>query len=275
MNTTVSVIIPTYNRRALLKRAVESVLEQSYRDFELIVVDDGSTDGSAALVEGLGGAPRCLRQDHRGQAAARNRGIAEARGPLIAFLDSDDWWDREKLSVQVTAMENEPRYGVSHTQEIWYRGGEILPQKAKHRKYGGWIFERCLPLCAVSPSTAIVRKSLFDTVGLFDESFPCCEDYDLWLRASARHPFLLVDRALTLKEGGRPDQVSRIHRVGIDRFRIKALVKVLEEPGLLSDAQRSLAVRELEKKCRIYGNGCIKYGRAGEGRYYLGLMNNQ
>jgi hypothetical protein len=137
------------------------------------------------------------------------------------------------------------------------------------------IFERCLPLCCVSLSTVVARRELFDEVGPFDESLPCCEDYEMWLRVSARHPFLLVDRPLTLKDGGRPDQISRIYRVGMDRFRIRALLKILEEPVLLADGQRESALRELGRKCRIYGEGCIRHGREEEGRYYLGLIRGQ
>ena len=274
MRPLVSVVIPTFNRRRLLERAVESVLAQSFSDLELIVVDDGSTDTTPEFVSGLGPPVRCIRQLRRGPAAARNRGIRAARGEFVAFLDSDDWWEPEKLAVQIGAMRREPDFPISHTQELWFRRGELLPQKKKHRKHRGMIFDRCLPLCCVSLSTVVARKSLFDEVGPFDESLPCCEDYEMWLRVSARHPFLLVDRPLTLKDGGRPDQLSRVYRVGMDRFRIRALLKILGEPGLLSDEQRLLAARELSRKCRIYGEGCIRHGREDEGRYYLGLTRD-
>ena len=271
MNLSVSVIIPTFNRSALLKRAVESVLAQSYRGFELMVVDDGSDDDTPELVAGFEDSIRYIRQENRGPSAARNVGITNAGGEFIAFLDSDDWWDREKLAMQMGEMERQPSCLISHTQEIWYRGGSLLNQKKKHRKFHGYIFDKCLPLCAVSLSTVIARRELFGRVGLFDEALPCCEDYDFWLRASVHHPFLLLDRPLTLKDGGRPDQVSHIYRTGMDKFRIRALVKILSEPNLLTPEQRKLALGELERKCRIYGTGCIKHGKMEEGRYHLEL----
>jgi glycosyltransferase involved in cell wall biosynthesis len=271
MKETVTVIIPTYNRASTIHRALDSVLSQTHRGFELIVVDDGSEDHTFRIIRDLGSRVRYVRQERSGPSAARNLGIRMARTDLFAFLDSDDWWDEDKLSVQLEEMEKKPEYLISHTQEIWYRNGNLLTQKKKHRKYHGHIFDTCLPICAVSMSTVVARRDLFDEVGMFDESLPCCEDYDFWLRASVRHPFLLVDEPLTLKEGGRPDQVSWIHRRGMDSFRIQSLLKILGEPALLDDAQRNLALRELERKCRIYGNGCMKHGKAEEGNYYLTL----
>ncbi len=266
-----SVIIPTYNRGPFLRKAIDSVLAQTFRDFELIVVDSRSTDDTPRFLAELGDAVAVLQIARGNPGAARNLGIRSTRAPLIAFLDSDDWWHPEKLAVQIEAMRREPGYPISHTQEIWYSGGRVLPQRPKHRKYHGWIFPRCLPLCAVSPSTVIARRTLFDEIGLFDESLVCCEDYDLWLRASVSRPFLLVNRALTFKDGGRVDQMSRIHRVGMDKLRIRSLVKNISAPGLLSAEQRTLALRELDKKCRIYGQGCLKHGKEKEGKRYLAL----
>ena len=264
----VSVIIPTYNRSGFLKSAIDSVLAQSFRDYELIVVDDGSTDDTLALVRSYGEALVYINQDNRGPSAARNRGIKASRGELIAFLDSDDRWHPEKLLIQVEAMEGEPEYLISHTSEIWYRNGELIQQKKNHKKFSGYIFERSLSMCMVSMSTVIARRELFDHIGYFDEELPCCEDYDFWLRASRRYPFLLVDEPLTFKEGGREDQVSAIYRIGMDRFRIQSIVNLLENESL-SNAQRGEALTELRKKCRIYGNGCIKWGREEDGRRYL------
>lgn len=267
----VSVIIPTYNRAPFLKKAIESVLSQSHHALELIIVDSHSDDETPALLSSFPNRLTVLQIRHGNPGAARNLGIRYACFPLIAFLDSDDWWRRDKLAIQLKAMADNPSHLISHTQEVWYSHGTILRQKRKHRKYHGDIFAHCLPLCAVSPSTVIARRELFDRIGLFDENLVCCEDYDLWLRASIEHPFLLVDEALTFKDGGRDDQMSRIHRVGMDRYRIQALVKILSPPFTLSAEQEHLARRELEKKCRIYGNGCLKHGKKEEGTYYLEL----
>lgn len=271
MKPMVSVIIPTHNRAAFLKKAIDSVLGQSCRDYELVVVDDGSSDGTAELLASYGDRIISVRQENRGPSAARNLGIARARGEFIAFLDSDDWWHPDKLALQLCAMEEEPGFLISHTQEVWYTTGRLLPQKKKHRKYHGDIFDRCLPICSVSLSTVMARRELFERVGLFDESLPCCEDYDLWLRVSVTHPFLLIDEALTFKDGGRRDQLSYLYRMGMDRYRIYALNKVLGEADMLNEYQRGLAIKELKKKCRIYGNGCLKHGREEEGWYYLRL----
>ncbi len=265
----VTIIIPTYNRAALLPRAIESVLNQSHANLELIVVDDGSDDNTAEIINDYGNIIY-IYQQNMGPAAARNRGIKAAAHELIAFLDSDDWFAAEKLAIQSAAMAENSGCLISHTDEIWYRRGRLLNQKKKHRKFGGDIFVRCLPLCAVSMSTVMMRKKIFKRIGLFDESYPCCEDYEFWLRASVEHEFLKIDQPLTLKDGGRPDEISFQFRTGMDKFRIKALLKLLAGSNL-SQEQRKLAEDELVKKCRIYGNGCLKHGRPDEGRYYLEL----
>lgn len=267
----VTVIIPTCNRKHLLRKAIGSVLAQTYPHFELIVVDDGPVDdGTAELVASYGPGIIYKKQENRGPAAARNTGIRTARHELIVFLDDDDRFEPRKLAIQVGAMLKDPASLISHTQEIWYRHGKHLNQKKKHRKNRGDIFAQSLKLCAVSMSTVMVRRELFDRVGLFDEELPCCEDYDFWLRVSVDHPFLLIAEPLTFKDGGRPDQVSRRYRIGMDRFRIRAIEKILSSSALSLD-QRRLARDELVRKCTIYGNGCIKHGRPEEGRYYLDL----
>ncbi|MFH1215835.1 MAG: glycosyltransferase family A protein [Pseudomonadota bacterium] len=269
----ISVIIPTYNRARFLGKAVESVLSQSVRDFELIVVDDGSTDDTACLLDGYGDKLRVIRQENQGPAAARNTGIKASSTPFLAFLDSDDWFVQEKLGLQLTAMEAQPGFLISHTDEIWYRRGKLLNQKKKHARPEGFIFTQCLPLCVVGMSTVMVRREFFDTAGLFDEELPCCEDYDLWLRASVKLPFLKIDEPLTVKQGGRPDQVSVQYRMGMDRFRIRSIVNILQNSALTVD-QRRCAREELDRKSRIYGSGCVKHGRPDEGHYYFDLADS-
>jgi len=266
----VSVIIPTYNRAKRLGKAIDSVLNQSHQDFELIIVDDGSDDNTAEVIESYSSDIVYLRQENSGPAAARNRGIEKARYDLLAFLDSDDWFAKNKLETQMEAMNRNPSYLISHTQETWYRNGNILNQKVKHRKNSGDIFKQSLELCAVGMSTVMMRRETFERYGLFDEDFSCCEDYDLWLRVSAEQEFLLVDEPLTLKDGGRADQVSTIYRVGMDKFRIRAIMKILTS-GRLTEEQTGITLKELEYKCRIYGTGCLKHGKVEEGKYYLNL----
>lgn len=266
----VSVIIPTYNRAQRLGKAIDSVLAQSHQDFELIVVDDGSEDNTDELIENYNSDIVYIRQENSGAAAARNRGIEKARYNLLAFLDSDDWFAENKLKTQIEAMSQNPSCLISHTNEIWYRNGQILNQKLKHKKSSGDIFAQSLELCAVGMSTIMIHKEIFDRYGFFDEGYPCCEDYEFWLRISAEEKFLLVEEPLTSKDGGRDDQLSAIYRTGMDKFRIKAIMKTLAS-GRLTEEQSGIARRELERKCRIYGTGCIKHGRAEEGRYFLNL----
>ena len=265
----ISVIVPTYNRASPLKKTVQSILSQTHQDFELIIVDDGSTDDTDKTIP-KDSRITLIRQENKGPSHARNVGIKKSKGDTIAFLDSDDWWDKNKLEMQFRCMEKNPGYLISYTGEVWYKNGRLFNQKQKHKKFHGYIFDKCLPLCVVSMSTIMIRRELFEKIGLFDESLPCCEDYDFWLRASVEHEFLLIDLPLTSKDGGRPDQLSSIHATGMDKYRIQSIKKLLDR-GLLDEKQQDLATKELRKKCRIYGNGCIKHGREEEGRYYLNL----
>lgn len=264
----VSVIIPTYNRAQKVTRAVASVLYQTFPDYELIVVDDGSRDGTA---EALSPFPsrvlRLVHEENRGVSAARNTGILASRSPLIAFLDSDDYWLPEKLAAQAAFFRDHPEAVACQSREIWIRKGRRVNPRKKHLKPSGDIFIPSLRLCLVSPSSVMMRRSLFDEVGLFDEAFPVCEDYDLWLRITCKHPIHLLDRDLVIKEGGAPDQLSK-SMPGMDRFRIMALLKVLNTGGL-TPMQRDAAIRELRTKCRVYGKGCLARGKREEGERVL------
>ena len=266
----VSVIIPTYNRARILGEAIDSVLSQRYNDFELIVVDDGSTDGTEELVASYLPRLTYLYQEHQGVSAARNRGIASARGEYLSFLDSDDLWIKDKLSSQIHFMESHPECLICYTDEIWIRKGVRVNPMKKHKKYSGMIFEQCLPLCIVSPSSVLIARTLLDAVGTFDESLEVCEDYDLWLRIAARYPIHFIETPLIVKRGGHEDQLSKKLN-GQDRFRIKALTKLLTG-DFISPRQRELAWRELAKKCEIYGKGCIKRGKKEEGEQVLALV---
>lgn len=268
--TMISVIIPTYNRLFFLKKAVKSVLSQSYRDLELIVMDDGSDDGTEKWIQSIRDERiRYFYQENRGVSSARNQGILKSKGGVIAFLDSDDFWKETKLERQLRFMQKN-FCSISHTQEIWYRRGIILNQKKKHRKYSDNLFKKSLDICSISISTIMMQKSLFDSVGLFDESLPACEDYDMWLRMTSRYPVLLFNEELTEKDGGRPDQLSRRIPM-LDRFRIIAIRKLLKSDSLNRE-QTVLALNALQKKCRVYINGCRKHGREEEAAKYEGFL---
>ncbi len=265
----VSVIIPTYNRAAWVKEAEASVLAQTYRDFELLVVDDGSTD---ATLEALAPWRRDLRllrlSARRGVSAARNLGIASARGQWLAFLDSDDLWLPEKLARQMEFLAAHPEILLCQTDEIWVRRGVRVNPPQTHRKAGGWIFPESLKRCLVSPSAVILHRRLIERFGGFDERLPAAEDYDLWLRLTWRLEVGLLPQALVVKRGGHPDQLSR--QWGLDRYRIRALQKVLAEEDL-PQSYRNAAIRTLAAKCAIYAKGCEKRGRFAEARQYREL----
>ena len=254
----VSVVLPTYDRWPMVRAAVESVLAQTYKSFELIILDDGSTDGTLRLLSGCDARARIIRQERRGVAAARNAGVAIAHGKYIAFIDSDDLWFPNKLAVQTNFMEQNPAVVICQTQEIWLRHGVRVNPKNKHQKSSGDIFRRSLDLCLVSPSAVMMTRNLFTTIGGFDEAFPVCEDYDLWLRIAVGHSVELIDVPLVTKRGGHADQLSR-SMWGMDRFRALAIAKLLRA-GLAGE-RRQWALTALRKKLAILADGAKKRGK--------------
>ena len=255
----VSIIIPTYNRAHTLVRALDSVRSQTFGDWELIVVDDGSDDGTADLVADYQEPRfRYFRQPNQGVSSARNLGIRASRALWISFLDSDDYWTNGKLQAQLEALESQPEYSIVYTNEIWIRRGVRVNPRKVHQKYSGWIYRYCLPLCIISPSSILLKRELFRRRGLFDTRLPVCEDYEMWLRLSACHPILYLPQHLIVKTGGHTDQLSR-SRWGLDRFRIQALIQTCQS-GLLTPQQLLWTRRQIVAKATIVGNGCRKRG---------------
>jgi glycosyltransferase involved in cell wall biosynthesis len=266
MTPEVSVIIPTYNRCAMLLEAIDSVLAQTSETFELIVVDDGSTDGTVEHLMGLGKTIRFERIEHGGAAAARNRGVALAGAPLIAFLDSDDLWAPTKLERQLALMRGNPACAISQTDEIWIRTGRRVNPGVRHRKRAGNIFIDSLRTCLISMSATIMRTDLFRSLGGFDELMMAAEDYDLWLRILIDHEAGLLDEPLVTRRGGHCDQTSAT-TPAIDRFRILALAKLLVDDRL-SPARRTAVGEVLAEKCHIYAGGLTRRGRIDQARLY-------
>lgn len=251
----ISVIIPTYNREISLERAIDSVLEQTYRNFELIVIDDGSTDNTVSIIRKFRKRIRYYSRLHGGVSSARNLGLEKSEGTWVAFLDSDDYWLPRKLERQMQCLTENPRWLVLQTDEKWIRHGTVVNPMNKHRKYSGWIFRQCLPLCIVSPSAVIVHQKVFNDVGVFDEKLPVCEDYDLWLRIALKYEIGLLPEKLIVKTGGHADQLSKKYW-GMDRYRVLALEKILLAG--LDQEQTGLVLDEIIKKLTILSQGRAK-----------------
>ncbi len=268
----VSVIIPTFNRRDFLKEALESLFSQTYRDFEIIVVDDGSTDGTGEMIEKEYRNIKYIYQENRGPSAARNRGIKEAAGEYITFLDSDDLWLKNKLEEEINFLEENPKFKICYTDEIWIRNGKRVNPKKKHNKYSGWIFKNTLPLCIISPSSVIIHRSLFSDVGLFDEELFVCEDYDLWLRISAKYPIYFLEKKLIIKRGGHEDQISNLGW-GYDIYRVRSLYKFIKDEKN-PYKYRVFAYEEMKRKCEILINGFKKRNKLKDIEKYSEILKN-
>lgn len=258
----VSVIIPTYNRASFLKEAIESVLGQSYEYFELIIVDDGSTDDTKQLVQSFKDKRiSYFYQENKGVSQARNLGIKKSQGEVIAFLDSDDFWLKDKLKKQIFFLQ-ESDFWVVQCKEKWIRKGKFVNPCFKHRMPAGWFWEKALKLCLIGPSCVLLRREVFEEIGLFDPRLKACEDYELWLRLLLFFPVGIVPEALVVKRGGHFDQLSR-SILGLDLFRIYALRKILTDFSLSRSEQRLLQ-EELKEKIDIYVKGCLKRGKIEE-----------
>jgi glycosyltransferase involved in cell wall biosynthesis len=263
----ISVVITTYNRAELVLRAIESVVEQKSPADEILVIDDGSTDGTGAILQDKYPDISYLYQDNQGISAARNFGIKNAKYEWIAFLDSDDEWLPEKLERQRSALLNKPDYQICHTEEIWIRNGKRVNQMKKHKKFGGDIYKHCLPLCIMSPSSVLLHKNVFLEFGLFDLDIPACEDYDMWLRICAFKNVIFLDEPLIKKYGGHPDQLSHKYW-GMDRFRIAALKKMIDK-NQISEEKRQATIEMLLEKIRIFIIGAEKRGKSEDVKYYM------
>ena len=256
-NYEVSVVIPTLNRIETLPRALESVINQSYKPSEIIVVDNGSSDGTLEFLGKNFPSVTILEEKKLGVSAARNKGIKHSTFQWVALLDSDDEWFLNKLEGQIDVLKKSSNnYRLSHTDEVWIKNGKQLNQMKKHKKIGGDIFDKCLSICCISPSSVLIHKSLFDELGYFDETLPVCEDYDLWLKFCSKENVHFINKKLILKYGGHSDQLSKAYW-GMDRFRVKCIENLIFNYDLKSN-QRQKAIKSLIKKIKIILNGAYK-----------------
>jgi glycosyltransferase involved in cell wall biosynthesis len=239
----ISVVIPTYNRYELLKRAIASLYEQTTPPQEIIVVDDGSTDNTKAIVKDF---PEIIYiyQENRGVSVARNAGIQKAKNEWIAFLDSDDEWHSEKLQKQIDFHRKNPDILMSYTDEVWIRNGKKVKIPKKYRKIGEDAFVENLSYCNIAPSSVMLHKKLLDRVGLFDEDLEVCEDYDLWLRIASKEKIALIDEKLINKYAGHDEQLG--FRKNMDRVRIAILQKLIA-----SFDCNKLRKEQLQRECSL------------------------
>ena len=251
----ISVVIPSYNRKDFLKRSIDSTINQTKKPLEIIVVDDGSTDGTEAMIKSDYNFVKFIKQKNKGVSAARNTGIKVSIGEWICFLDSDDEWKKDKLEKQINAMKSNPGYKFFHSNEIWIKNGLRINQKKKHKKYGGDIFDKCLDMCRISPSSVMIDKTVFDEVGNFNEDLVVCEDYELWLRISDKYRVFFIDEPLIIKYGGHQGQLSYSIE-SIENHRIKALEYLILEN--LNRKNKRHAIQMLLSKLNIYLKGLVK-----------------
>ena len=255
-NPLVDIVIPSWNRKLLLQRACQSIYNQSYKNWNLIIVDDGSTDGTSEQSYGKQTTVLTLK-NNKGVSQARNQGIRQGQAEWIAFLDSDDEWLPQKLDKQIEYINKNPQYQFVHCNEIWMKNGKILNQKKKHTKQGGRIFIPSVHLCCISPSAVLIKRSLLKELDLFREDFPVCEDYEMWLRITSRYNVGFLDEALLIKHGGHEDQLSKKY-FGMDYWRIKALFPFLKDKNL-SKNEREEVKQALNRKLNIFLKGCKKH----------------
>ncbi len=259
--TIVSVIIPVFERYERFVEAVESVLRQSFKGFELIVIDDGSEDQRIEWFS-LSNSVRYLKIEHSSKPGfVRNRGVEIARGEYIAFLDSDDMWNFKKLETQLSFMKKNS-FKISHTKELWVKNGKIISQKKQKHKREGDIFKDALKKCIVGPSTVMMERSLFEEFGGFREDLEIAEDYELWLRILSKYEIGYINTPLTIKRAGNWPQLSEKYGQ-IEIFRIEGLKKLVEE-RFFQGEKMEIAKKELLRKIDIYMKGLRKRGKVEE-----------
>ena len=254
----ISVIIPTYNRAGLILKAIQSVQKQSSKIKEIIVIDDGSTDGTKDILKNEN--ITYIYQENKGVSKARNRGILLAKYDWLAFLDSDDIWDEDKIKEHIFLHTNNNNILASFTSEKWVRNGKTIKLKA-HQKKEEPSFLNSLALCKIGVSTFFCHKKIFNDIGLFDENLKVCEDYDLWLRILLKYNIKLIDKPLTTKFAGHKNQLS-FDTPLIDTYRIEALRKHI------NSKYNDEIIEEIKNKKSILLKGAKKHNNQDIINYY-------
>lgn len=257
----ISVIVPTFNRAHTLRRCLDSVLNQTYPPTEIIVVDDGSTDNTEELLKDYEGKIIVHKIENSGVSAARNYAIERCSGDWVALLDSDDEWLLNRLQEQVDYLKIFPNIKLVHGEEIWVRNGKRVNPKKIHKKSGGYIYQNCLPLCCISPSASLLKKEVLEEFGGFDESFPVCEDYDLWLKITSKYEVGFIETPIITKYGGHEDQLSRKY-FAMDLWRVRSMKRMLNSKLMKDD--RLATIDELIRKSEILIQGYKKHENLGD-----------
>ena len=264
---TIAVVIPVFNRHSQLKMAIDSVLNQSYKPTEVIIVDDGSDPS----IDGFDDRVNVIRIDaNKGVSNARNVGMSYSKSNWIALLDSDDIWHKNHLRELVDYLNQNPLCRFLQTDETWVRSGKHFNKKAYHQKPSGWALEPSLERCLVSPSAVIVHRQLLDWYGMFDSTLSVCEDYDLWLRLLRYVPVGLVNKVTMTKYGGHSDQLSEAYPA-MDRFRLQSLINAYNNEQLTGFKQ--LFSNQLLKKLTVLKNGANKRQQTVDVLYYDSLID--
>lgn len=226
----VDVVIPVYQRAALAREAVLSVLNQSITDITLVVVEDGTQPNSEQNFSNVAAEfysdtrfKHIVLEKNSGPSVARNRGAAMGSSPYIAFLDSDDLWNPDKLQKQIDFLGSNPDIQWVHTGEVWIKNGTEIKQKKEHKKQNGIFINKLFERCLISPSAVLFRRPFWNKYGAFPEYFRVAEDYSLWLHLNFRFPVGYIEEPLTIKRAGSWPQLSST--IGIDHYRVLALHK--------------------------------------------------
>ncbi|MEA3512624.1 MAG: glycosyltransferase family A protein [Campylobacterota bacterium] len=263
----ISVIIPTYNRAGFLKKTIQSILNQTYKVNEIIIVDDGSTDTTKDILKQFENNIIYIYQNNSGVSSARNKGLKYAKNDWICFLDSDDIWEKSKIEKQVYFHKNNKKIYISHTDELWLFNDKIIKQNKQQQKPSGFCFEENIPLCKIGASTVMINKKVFDDIGLFDENLIACEDYDLWLRVLLKYELGYIDEKLIQKIAGHKGQLS-FQTPLIDKYRIEALLKHT------NTKYQDKIKEEIIKKSDILIKGAKKHNNITTQIYYLNLKSD-
>jgi len=267
-----SVIIPVFNREDFIKKSIESVLNQSFEDYELIVIDDGSTDNTSSVIKEFTPSLQYFYQKNKGVSSARNHGIEKAQGKHICFLDSDDLWHKDKLLYHKNFIETNENIDIHQTEDIWFRNNKRVNPHKKHLKPSGWIFPQSLDLCLISPSSVCIRKEIFMKHGAFDIKLPACEDYDLWLRLTSLYEIGLIKEPLLTRHGGHEDQLSSSFAV-MDRFRVYSILKLIMKNNI-TQQYKDLSIKIVLKKLDIMKNGAVKRNRLEKIQLYENIISS-